>query len=174
MEENTKNENQEGLKKDQDTSGNADEKNKEIEVVLNLKKENEALKEKYEKLEKNYTKDKNDYFNKVINSGTMKPNDTKKYTEDDIKKLVNEISKKEMSNLDFWQTALELSDAWQEVKGKNLFNERGNNEDEASSIRVKTLLKNMVEESEGRPDTFRILYDKYVVDTNPNAKKTLL
>ena len=32
----------------------------------------------------------------------------------------------------------------------------------------------MVEESEGRPDTFRILYDKYVVDTNPNAKKTLL
>ena len=104
----------------------------------------------------------------------MKPNETKKYTEDDIKDLVNKISKKEMSNLDFWQTALELSDAWQEVKGKNLFNERGNNEDEASSIRVKTLLKNMVEQSEGRPDTFRILYDKYVVDTNPNAKKTLL
>ena len=85
MEENAKSENQEGLKKDQDTSGNADEKNKEIEIVLNLKKENEALKEKYEKLEKNYTKDKNDYFNKVINSGTMKPNETKKYTEDDIK-----------------------------------------------------------------------------------------
>ena len=67
MEENTKNENQEGLNKDQDTSGNVDEKNKEIEIVLNLKKKNEALKEKYEKLEKNYTKDKNDYFNKVSN-----------------------------------------------------------------------------------------------------------
>ena len=53
MEENAKNENQEGLNKDQETSGNADEKNKEIEIVLNLKKENEALKEKYEKLEKN-------------------------------------------------------------------------------------------------------------------------
>ena len=174
MEENAKNENQEGLNKDQDTSGNVDEKNKEIEIVLNLKKENEALKEKYEKLEKNYTKDKNDYFNKVINSGTMKPNDTKKYTEDDIKDLVNKISKKEMSNLDFWQTALELAAAWQEVKGKNLFNERGNNEDEASSIRVKTLLKNTVGQSERRRDAFRILYDKYVVDTNPNAKKTLL
>ena len=108
MEENTKNENQEGLNKGQENPGNENEKNKEIEIVLNLKKENEALKEKYEKLEKNYTKDKNDYFNKVINSGTMKPNETKKYTEDDIKDLVNKISKKEMSNLDFWQTALEL------------------------------------------------------------------
>ena len=52
MEENTKSENQEGLNKDQQASGNVDEKNKEIEIVLNLKKENEALKEKYEKLEK--------------------------------------------------------------------------------------------------------------------------
>ena len=44
MEENTKNENQEGLNKGQENPGNENEKNKEIEIVLNLKKENEALK----------------------------------------------------------------------------------------------------------------------------------
>lgn len=164
-EKNEAKENQEEVKED--------EKNSEIETVIKLKKENDELKENFEKLQKDYSKDKKNYFDKVINNGTLTDNQPK-FTSQDIQNMVNDISKGDLSNLEFWQTALKLSDAWKENYGKNLFNKSGKREDEIIANRVEETMRKMVQESNGNPDSFRILYNSWVEDSNPTAEKTLL
>lgn len=162
MEEEVK-ENQEEVK---------EEKNNEIETVINLKKENDELKENFDKLQKEYTKDKKNYFEKLINNGTL--SDEKKFSNNDIKNMVDDIYKGDLSNLEFWQKALNLSEAWESVYHKNIFNKSGDIKDETAANHVKDIIRKMVEEANGSPEAFRILYDSNVNDSNPKAKKTLL
>lgn len=148
-------------------------KNEEIETVLKLKKESDELKEKLEQVTKDYKNDKENYFKKVLNESTNSIKETK-YTKDDVKKLAQKIAQGNLSNLEYWKTALELKDAYKEVYNKNLFNSKGDSVDEEQAERVTAKLSEMVQEADGDSTAFNIIYNRDVKDTNPRAKKTIL
>ncbi len=162
------NEEEKEIKENEETGNN------EIENFLNLKKENDELKDKYSQLEKNYKSDKLKYFNNVLNS-TPKVEE-KKYTSDDVKKLARKLASGNgnLSNLEYWETALELKEAYKEVYKKNLFNAKGDSDDEEKANKVADKIADMIKESEGDPTAFNMLYNRDVIDSKPRAKKTIL
>ena len=146
--------------------------NQEIEKVLELSKSNQDLKEQLNKLKSQYDNDKKNYFNKVLDNGSYESNENKTFDENKFKQLIDNISNKKLTNLDFWDQTLQLAD---EVRKKdpttNIFNLNGNPDDEEKAQNVERAMREFVKEANGDPDTFKILYNKYVNDSNPRAKE---
>ena len=146
--------------------------NQEIEKVLELSKSNQDLKNQLNDLQTKYDNDKKNYFNKVLDNGSYESNENKTFDEKKFKSLIDDISNKKLTNLDFWNKTLQLAD---EVRKKdpttNIFNLNGNPDDEEKAQNVENAMREFVKESNGDPDTFKILYNKYVNDSNPRVKE---
>ena len=144
--------------------------NQEIEKVLELSKSNQDLKNQLNDLQTKYNNDKKNYFNKVLEGGSYEKEESS-FDEKKFKSLIDDISNKKLTNLDFWDQTLQLAD---EVRKKdpttNIFNLNGNPDDEEKAQNVERAMREFVKESNGDPDTFKILYNKYVNDANPRAK----
>lgn len=145
--------------------------NQEIEKVLELSKSNQDLKNQLNDLQTKYNNDKKNYFNKVLEGGSYEKEESS-FDEKKFKSLIDDISNKKLTNLDFWDKTLQLADEVRKKDpNKNIFNLNGNPDDEVKAQNVENAMREFVKESNGDPDTFKILYNKYVNDSNPRAKE---
>lgn len=146
-------------------------KDEETETIKKLNEENLKLKENLNKVASDFKSYKSNYINDIMNKSTQV--EDKKYTRDDIQAMVNDMRKKQVSNREFWQNALKLREAYQDVYHRDIFNANNDPDNVAKAEKVASVMANLVNESENEFD-FDKMYEKVVVEDsariNKNAK----
>lgn len=171
------NENTPVTKTEQDTITSA--ASTEADLVLKLKKENDELKA----VNADLNQAKTNYYDKLLNGTATEPQEpapTKEQIEGRKKELRNTLFNKEnVTNLEYVSSALELrrlildeTDGAEDIfcpSGKRYTPSSTDLEDAAA---VADGLQQMVDDSNGSPESFVALYNSRVLDTGlPKAMK---
>lgn len=150
----------------------------EADLVLKLKKENDELKAANADL----NQAKTNYYDKLLN-GTSTPTEevtapTKEQIEARKKELRNTLfNKEDVTNLDYISSALELrriildeTDGQQDIFCPSGRRYTPSNTDLEDAAAVADGLQQMVDDSDGSPESFVALYNSRVIDTGLPAK----
>ena len=147
--------------------------NKEEAVMLQeyqKLKENSVSKEKYEADIKEL-KDKNELYLKAITEGGKV--DTPRDDSGSIEDAISNLSKFKGTNLDYWKEMTSAIDkTLKAIPEKDIINSIGSDGlDEI--LKVNEGMKQMVEDANGDPDYFRVLYKNRIQDSAPRISSQI-
>lgn len=147
--------------------------NKEEAVMLQeyqKLKENSVSKEKYEADIKEL-KDKNELYLKAITEGGKV--DTPRDDSGSIEDAISNVSKFKGTNLDYWKEMTSAIDkTLKAIPEKDIINSIGSDGlDEI--LKVNEGMKQMVEDANGDPDYFRVLYKNRIQDSAPRISSQI-
>ena len=148
---------------DNETSSTIDAKTY-IENIKNLR-ETMVDKKEYEKLV-----EENKLLSKAVLNGETLSSEVKEAEQKpSIEELRVNFKKENQTNLEFWDNALKLRDAVIEEGGYDPFLPKGHEliaseDDKMKASKVATVVKELIEESEGSPEVFNALLQKTLVD----------
>lgn len=143
-----------------------------IETIKNLKA-NSVSKEEYDKL-----MDQNkQLLDTLVKGGTVESTEaTVVMSDQDLKKLIEETSRKEMTNLDYVRSMLTIrkemmAKGLEDPMAPKVVNHTNDDKDYEKAKRVAEFLQECVDEANGDNDYFKALFQAGIVDPKITAFK---
>lgn len=143
-----------------------------IETIKNLKA-NSVSKEEYDKL----LGQNKQLLDTLVNGGTVESTEaTVVMSDEDLKKLIDTTSKKEMSNLDYIKSMLTIrkemmAKGLEDPMAPKVVNHTNDSSDYEKAQRVADFLQDCVDEANGDNEYFKALFQSGIVDPKISAFK---
>lgn len=153
---------------EQENETNTNNSLDEEKVILKEYKklqDNSISKEKYEKDLKEL-KDKNELYLKAITEGASINADSEN-DDFDLHKGISDISKFKGTNLEYWKHMTKISDNLLKTLPESEITKIAGADGIEEIVKVNTIMKQMVNDSNGDADYFRTLYKQRVNDSTP-------